>query len=203
MSNEPTDRDVEALDPEVMAQHGLFVRRANEQAEPPVFRIVTPNGEPLLSIHADGRWEFRDDAAPTEAAGVFVREVKALTERRGGPTDLDPAYFDIEVCSCPTPGTAELAVTQALATAGRQAAGEALLESARFFEYEMADAWGRDVQWVSTGSHVADLVAGILRDHAATLLEVRRCRRCGCTDDHACTPPCSWVEPDLCSRCVV
>lgn len=27
------------------------------------------------------------------------------------------------------------------------------------------------------------------------------CRVCGCTDDRACTPPCSWVEPDLCSAC--
>lgn len=32
----------------------------------------------------------------------------------------------------------------------------------------------------------------------------RRCRVCGCTNDHACmTPagPCSWVEADLCSAC--
>jgi len=35
---------------------------------------------------------------------------------------------------------------------------------------------------------------------------VRRCRVCGCTDDHACIDtvtcePCHWVEPDLCSVC--
>lgn len=29
----------------------------------------------------------------------------------------------------------------------------------------------------------------------------RSCRVCGCTDDRACQPPCSWVEPDLCSSC--
>lgn len=30
---------------------------------------------------------------------------------------------------------------------------------------------------------------------------VRRCRTCGCTDNAACTPPCWWVTPDLCSAC--
>jgi hypothetical protein len=35
---------------------------------------------------------------------------------------------------------------------------------------------------------------------------IRRCRVCGCTDDHACIDtvtcePCHWVEPDLCSVC--
>ncbi len=29
----------------------------------------------------------------------------------------------------------------------------------------------------------------------------RRCRVCGCTDDHACDGGCHWVEPDLCSAC--
>lgn len=28
-----------------------------------------------------------------------------------------------------------------------------------------------------------------------------RCRVCGCTENRACFPPCSWVEPDLCSAC--
>ncbi len=33
---------------------------------------------------------------------------------------------------------------------------------------------------------------------------VRKCRVCGCTDDHACMTnegPCHWVEEDLCSAC--
>lgn len=29
----------------------------------------------------------------------------------------------------------------------------------------------------------------------------RCCRVCGCTDNAACSPPCHWVEPDLCSAC--
>ncbi|SNS15866.1 PRTRC system protein E [Humidesulfovibrio mexicanus] len=29
----------------------------------------------------------------------------------------------------------------------------------------------------------------------------RTCRKCGCTDDQACSGGCSWVEPDLCSAC--
>jgi len=32
--------------------------------------------------------------------------------------------------------------------------------------------------------------------------EVRRCRVCGCTEDHACLGGCSWVKADLCSACV-
>jgi hypothetical protein len=31
--------------------------------------------------------------------------------------------------------------------------------------------------------------------------EQRMCRLCGCTDEHACEPPCSWVELDRCSGC--
>jgi hypothetical protein len=29
-----------------------------------------------------------------------------------------------------------------------------------------------------------------------------KCRVCGCTDRHACTPPCHRVEEDLCSTCL-
>ena len=43
---------------------------------------------------------------------------------------------------------------------------EALTDAARYFEYEMAPAWGGDNAWISTGSHVADLVAEILRERA-------------------------------------
>ena len=31
--------------------------------------------------------------------------------------------------------------------------------------------------------------------------EVRSCRVCGCTDEHACEGGCTWVEEDLCSAC--
>ncbi len=29
----------------------------------------------------------------------------------------------------------------------------------------------------------------------------RKCRACGCTDDHACPGGCYWIEEDLCSAC--
>jgi hypothetical protein len=29
------------------------------------------------------------------------------------------------------------------------------------------------------------------------------CRVCGCTDDHACNPPCAWFEPTLCTTCAL
>jgi hypothetical protein len=33
-------------------------------------------------------------------------------------------------------------------------------------------------------------------------MTARACRVCGCTQDRACSPPCWWVEWDLCSACV-
>lgn len=30
---------------------------------------------------------------------------------------------------------------------------------------------------------------------------IRKCRICGCTEDHACEGGCYWVGPDLCSAC--
>lgn len=32
-------------------------------------------------------------------------------------------------------------------------------------------------------------------------LGVRKCRRCGCTENSACDGGCWWVDVDLCSRC--
>lgn len=53
----------------------------------------------------------------------------------------------------------------------------------------------------------AEIVIGTIRDHlnderpAKTSCAINRCRVCGCTDDNACPGGCSWVEPDLCSKC--
>jgi ParB/RepB/Spo0J family partition protein len=33
------------------------------------------------------------------------------------------------------------------------------------------------------------------------LIAPAACRKCGCTEDHACEGGCSWAEPDLCSSC--
>ncbi len=47
-------------------------------------------------------------------------------------------------------------------------------------------------------------VAGDLQDGAG--IPVRTCRECRCTEDDACVGdqgPCTWVEDDLCSSCVV
>lgn len=57
--------------------------------QPTRFQIVGPDGNPLLTIHDDGRWEFRDEAAPTEAARVFVREVQRLVGQQ--PRHIPPA----------------------------------------------------------------------------------------------------------------
>jgi hypothetical protein len=29
------------------------------------------------------------------------------------------------------------------------------------------------------------------------------CRVCGCTDEHACNPPCAWFDPTLCTTCAL
>ena len=29
----------------------------------------------------------------------------------------------------------------------------------------------------------------------------RKCRICGCTDEHGCVGGCYWIEEDLCSKC--
>lgn len=53
-------------------------------------------------------------------------------------------------------------------------------------------------------SRIPSLRASTTADEGGTLTEgpaVRRCRDCGCTDDRACSPPCWWVEADLCSSC--
>jgi hypothetical protein len=36
---------------------------------------------------------------------------------------------------------------------------------------------------------------------AKNIVLVRTCRNCGCCEDRACKGGCSWVEPDLCSKC--
>lgn len=36
---------------------------------------------------------------------------------------------------------------------------------------------------------------------ARQILQIQRCRVCGCTEMHACEGGCWWVEPDLCSTC--
>jgi hypothetical protein len=60
-------------------------------------------------------------------------------------------------------------VAERLAALRNTAAAGSLREAARYFEYEMAPAWGGDARWISTGSHVADLVGDVLRERAAEI----------------------------------
>lgn len=50
-----------------------------------------------------------------------------------------------------------------------QAPARALRDAALFFEQEMAQSWGGDAQWLTTGRHVAGVVADVLREEAADL----------------------------------
>lgn len=38
--------------------------------------------------------------------------------------------------------------------------------------------------------------------HTCNKVHERKCRVCGCTEDHACRGGCYWVSEDLCSACV-
>jgi hypothetical protein len=55
------------------------------------------------------------------------------------------------------------------------------------------------VRWPNGRAHrfraVFDYSSGL------AITPLRACRKCGCADDRACDPPCSWVEDDLCSAC--
>jgi hypothetical protein len=46
---------------------------------PPIVRISNTNGQPLVSIHPDGRTEFGPDYQPDEAARAFWDAVQRLT----------------------------------------------------------------------------------------------------------------------------
>jgi hypothetical protein len=41
-----------------------------------------------------------------------------------------------------------------------------------------------------------------LKKRPVEMMQVPTCQKCGCTDARACEGGCSWVEDDLCSRCV-
>ena len=36
---------------------------------------------------------------------------------------------------------------------------------------------------------------------ALVAINLRRCRRCGCTENSGCAGGCWWIEHDLCSQC--
>ena len=65
----------------------------------------------------------------------------------------------------------------------RLAQAEALRTAARRFVEDMAEAWGGDSQWLTTGARVAEVSACVLREMAADLEagEDERCVVCGRT----------------------
>jgi len=75
-----------------------------------------------------------------------------------------------------------------------------------FYEYsEMDESQNMDDQVGKTSERTRRCESEVrtaLREHYCRISKpVRRCRVCGCTDDHACPGGCFWVAPDLCSRC--
>ena len=55
---------------------------------------------------------------------------------------------------------------------------------------------------LTEGEERERLILGYASNLDAQLKTQRRCRICGCTDENACYGGCSWVEIDLCSKCM-
>lgn len=84
------------------------------------------------------------------------------------------------------------------ATLVRVAQVEALRAAARRFLEDMADAWGGDSQWLTTGNRVAEVVACVLREMAVEIDQPNAC-------EHAWGPYWEggggYSETDQCRRC--
>ena len=101
--------------------------------------------------------------------------------------------------------TAEQAVVAAamrlaLALRGQQAAGEAgNFALCRIYESDQPFAFDQLMIAIEA------FAPGFLDPEKLPLPPVdgERCWICGCTDDHACEEGCSWIDGDLCSRCVL
>lgn len=78
-----------------------------------------------------------------------------------------------------------------------------------FFDYEKGE-WacgilGKDNRLVRFGATQHQARRAFRKDFPEfrrQKITKRTCRICGCTDDHACNPPCWWVDDDACSSCV-
>jgi hypothetical protein len=107
-------------------------------------------------------------------SGDVERLAEALPDALGSIGLKFPVrmYRDRDTASERLTGYGDVIVNAVLASSwlaahDAEVAARALREAARYFEYEMPTPWGRDERWISTGSHVADLVGGILRGMAA------------------------------------
>lgn len=77
--------------------------------------------------------------------------------------------------------------------------------------YMLAVVWCWGDTWQTTAADVRTWVARAIQHEIEQHAGVRRCRRCGCTDEDCrqCIAaqgyPCSWVEhePNLCTRCAM
>lgn len=84
----------------------------------------------------------------------------------------------------------------------------------RSSSHELAADWAME-SWVAGGAvGVNEMPLDVIvRDDVGTarrfsadappafiMLELNACRVCGCSDDAACDPPCSWVDDDLCDN---
>lgn len=90
------------------------------------------------------------------------------------PTDTDALAEELRLAydTDTWPYAARIVLTSDwLARRDAAVGARALREAARYFEYEMAPAWGGDATWLSTGNRVADLIGETLRDRAAALTE--------------------------------
>jgi hypothetical protein len=78
-----TDDTTHRITYDASNHNSLFVSSDKIQAvknpPPPIVHITGTNGQPLVSIHPDGRTEFGEDYQPDEAAQAFWDAVQRLT----------------------------------------------------------------------------------------------------------------------------
>jgi hypothetical protein len=87
---------------------------------------------------------------------------------------------------CPAPTRADLGVLRCVVYANR--CTDPSHARWRRVAWPMAIVWWLRPWWPNAKGRLADR-------------GIRVCRKCGCTDDRACDPPCWWVEKYLCSAC--
>ena len=112
-------------------------------------------------------------SAPRDLTATILRVLQRTADVQGNVTMLRAAEniaaeLEARHVNDATVGRlAEIIASDAALVRVGQA--EALREAARRFVGDMADAWGGDSQWLTTGTRVAEVVACVLREWAADL----------------------------------
>jgi len=116
---------------------------------------------------------------PREAARIWLRVTDVRVERVQDITEADAIAEGFE----PRAGLPAGIITKSAKSAFRDSWDQSAMKS------RGTDWYTNEWTWVISFERI---------DKPA---DARRCRICGCTEDHVCPGGCYWVEWDLCSSC--